>query len=89
MLTQKIDAFSTGVLSRMPAKDIQSQARALRNALLELEQGSRADEIIANEKENEKLIAERSRHAAEVLARRKGKPKPKKRRANKARRIMQ
>lgn len=86
MLTHRIDAFSTGVLSRMPAKDIQSRARELRNALLELEQGSRADEIIANEQENERLIAERSRHAAEVLARRKGQPK--KKRIRKARRVI-
>lgn len=89
MLTRRIDAFSTGLLPRMPPKEIQSQARALRNALLELEEGSRADEIIANEKENEKLITERSRHAAEVLARRKGRPKVKRRRPNKGRRITQ
>lgn len=89
MLSRRIEAFNTALLPWQKPDSIREQASRFENDLLELEHGSRAEDL---EKENAALIESQQAHLAEVLARRKarGKPvKPQRRQTSKVRRITQ
>ena len=76
MLGQQIDRVQAAMLPHIRPEERDRQLAELAGRVRESDRG---EEISDLEAENEKLIAERKRHATEVLARRKargeGKPK--------------
>ena len=81
---RRAQAFNAALIPRMSPAMIRQEADEIEAGLSD----EMSPEAVAKlEEENVALIAERQRHAAEVLERRKGKAKPKRKIPKKARRF--
>ena len=83
-MNRRAMAFNAALVPRLPAESIREEADVIISGLSD---ETSPDEVAKVEEENARLIAEREKRAAEVLAHRKGKPRPKRRMPKKVRKI--